>query len=270
MKTKFFLRIIIIVIICGGLLEVNAQKTDSKVYNAKFKKLLKRNWKQKFFDSGTVDWRKKWFLDGERAVVKNTQSGMIFAGGPIVRDNASHAVLWTKDIFDGDVKIEFDFTRLDTINRWVNIIYIQAAGKGQKPYVKDISKWSDLRQIPYMRTYFNNMDLLHISYAAFNNTDDKPDDYVRARRYPRLSKKSFGTTNIPPDSFKTGLFLPGVKYHFTFIKTDKDLFFEVKNADVHRLFHWPLKNVKALKAGRIGIRHMWTRCSRYQNISISN
>jgi len=121
-----------------------------------------------------------------------------------------------------------------------------------------------------MHTYFDNMDLLHISYAAFGNDNDDPSDYVRARRYPRLAEESFGTTNIPPDSFDTELFLPGVKYHFTFIKTDEDLFFEVKNADVQRLFHWPLKDVKTLKPGRIGIRHMWTRCSRYQNISISN
>lgn len=238
--------------------------------NIKFKELLKRDWRQKLCDSGTDDWRKQWFLDGERAEFKNTESGMVFSGGPIVGDHASHAVLWTKDIFYGDVKIEFDFTRLDTINRWVNIIYIQATGKGHGPYVEDICEWSDLRRIPYMHTYFDNMDLLHISYAAFGNDDDEPNDYVRARRYPRLAKNSFWTTNIPPDSFKTGLFLPGITYHFTLIKTDGDLFLEVKNSDVCRLFHWPLKNVKPLKAGRIGIRHMWTRCSRYQNISISN
>lgn len=237
--------------------------------NEAFKNLLEHEWQQVFFDSGTDDWRKSWFLDGECAEVKNTKAGMIFSGGPIADDHASHAVLWTNDIFDGDIKIEFDFTRLDTINQCVNILYVQASGKGNSPYVEDISKWSGLRQIPYMNTYFDNMDLLHISYAAFRMKNNDPSDYVRARRYPRLSDKPFDTTNLPPDSFNTGLFQPGIEYHFTFIKTGKDLFFEVKNADVKKLFHWPLQGVKELKAGRVGIRHMWTRCSRYSNISIS-
>ena len=269
MNIKLFYRIIATVIIAGFTLTMEAQMTDTKQYEVEFQTLLKRKWKQKLFDPGTIDWRKKWFLDGERAIVKNTKDGMIFSGGPIAWDHASHAVLWTKDTFAGDVKIEFDFTRLDTINRWVNIIYIQATGKGQEPYVEDIAKWSELRQIPYMHSYFDNMNLLHISYAAFNNTDDKPDDYVRARRY-LPEKNTLENTDLPPDYFKTGLFQPGIKYHFTFIKTENDLFFEVKNSKVRKLFHWPLKEVKALKPGRIGIRHMWTRCSRYSNISIAD
>jgi hypothetical protein len=262
---KLILLSIIIALNGGVFAMTKPEKSDS---DSLFAELNKSKWEQKFFDRGTDDWRRKWMLDGTRAVLKNTESGMVFSGGPIVGDHASHAVLWTKDIFAGDVKIEFDFTRLDTINRYVNIIYIQATGKGAKPYVEDISAWSELRQIPYMNTYFDNMDLLHVSYAAFGNDDDKPDDYVRARRYPRPEKESFGITNIPPDSFNTGLFQPGVTYHFTFIKTDNDLFLEVKNADVRKLFHWPLKRVKPLKAGRIGLRHMWTRCSRYKDIRI--
>jgi hypothetical protein len=271
MFTKIPFRIILFAIVCALNLNCKAQdkKTAADKCEAEFKNQLKRKWEQKFFDSGTEHWRMRWFLDGERAIVKNTKDGMIFSGGPIVGDHASHAVLWTKANFTGDVKIEFDFTRLDTINRWVNILYIQATGKGEESYVEDISAWSDLRLIPYMRTYFDNMNLLHVSFAAFNNTDDKPDDYIRARRYPRQPEESFVKTNIMPDYFKTKLFQPGAKYHLTFIKTDKDLFLEVKNPEVRKLFHWPLKEVKPLETGRIGIRHMWTRCSRYKNISIS-
>ena len=50
--------------------------------SSKFKELLNRNWQQKLYDFGTDDWRKQWFLDGERAEVKNTESGMVFSGGP--------------------------------------------------------------------------------------------------------------------------------------------------------------------------------------------
>ena len=236
----------------------------------KFQELLQRSWRQQLHDSGTGDWHNKWFLDGERAVVRNSEKGIVYSGGPVANDHASHTVLWTKDIFEGDIKIEFDYTRLDTINRYVNILYIQATGIGTPPYNEDITDWSDLRVIPYMNSYFDNMNLLHVSYAAFGNEDDDPSDYVRARRYPRPVDASFGVTGIEPDYFATHLFKPGVEYHFTFIKTNEDLFFEVKNAEEKRLFHWPLKDVKALKAGRVGIRHMWTRCSRYRNILISS
>jgi Domain of unknown function (DUF1961) len=235
----------------------------------KFAKLKELSWRDKFFDSGAKNWKEKWLIDGKRADVRNTSHGMIFSSGPIAYDNASHAVLWTKDSFEGDIKIEWDFTRLDTITRFVNIVYIQATGKEEGPYVKDIAEWSELRQIPYMNSYFDNMNLLHISYAAFGNEDDKDEDYVRARRYPTRPDRPFNETDLEPDNFITDLFKPGIDYHFTIIKTNADLFFEVKNADICKLFHWSLQDVEPVIEGRVGIRHMFTRCSRYKNIKIS-
>ena len=185
----------------------------------KFAELKKLSWKDKLFDSGSNNWQEKWFLDGKRADIRNTSHGMIFAAGPVAMDHASHAVLWTKDSFNGDIKIEWDYTRLDTITRYVNIVYIQATGKGEGPYSEDITEWSDLRQIPYMHSYFDNMNLLHISYAAFGNDNDKDEDYVRARRYPTRPDRPFSETDLEPDNYLTGLFRPGVTYHFTFIKT---------------------------------------------------
>lgn len=235
----------------------------------KFNSLKQLEWKNVFKDKGDKDWQAKWFLDGERAQIKNTPKGMVFSAGPIVGDNASHAVLWTKDSFSGDVKIQFDFTRLDTINRYVNILYIQATGIEEEPYSKDIAEWSELRQVPYMKSYFDTMNLLHISYAAFNNDDDKPDDYVRARRYPTRPGKPFDQIDIKPDNFNTGLFIPGETYHFTCIKSSTDLFLEVKNDKIRKLFHWSLKGIEPVDEGRIGIRHMFTRCSRYANMEVS-
>lgn len=234
-----------------------------------FSLLLQQKWQEKFNDDGIGDWRKHWFLDGDLAKVSNTPEGMVFSAGQVARDDASHAVLWTRDNFAGDLKIEWDYTRLDSINRFVNIIYIQATGTGEPPFVRDIAEWSELRRKAAMKMYFDHMNLLHISYAAFNNDDDKPDDYVRARRYPTRPGRAFNQTDIAPDNFNTGLFLPGETYHFTFIKTDKDLFFEVKNATVRKLFHWPLTKVEPVADGRVGIRHMCTRSSRYRNITIS-
>lgn len=177
-------------------------------------------------------------------------------------------MLWTREAFAGDVRIEFDFTRLDTITRFVNILYIQATGKEEGPCVKDIADWSHLRNIPFMASYFETMNLLHVSYAAFGNQDDKDEDYVRARRYPTQPDRPFSETDLSPDYTLTGLFRPGVTYHFTFLKTNEHLLFEVRNETERRLFHWPLAGVNPVTEGRVGIRHMWTRCSRYANIKI--
>ena len=235
----------------------------------KYRALLVRNWNEQFFDDGSGNWRDNWFVDGLRSEIRNTPGGMVFAAGPVAMDHGSHSVIWTKKDFAGDIRIEFDYTRLDTITRFVNILYIQATGRQEGAFTEDISDWAELRTVPFMKSYFKTMELLHVSYAAFDNNDDKAEDYVRARRYPTGADRAFNQTDVPPDYFDTGLFVTGVKYHFTFIKTDDCLFFEVKNDETRRLFGWPLGDVEPLTHGRVGIRHMCTRCSRYANVRIS-
>lgn len=232
---------------------------------------LNSDWDVVFSDPATGFWEEKWFLDGQRATIRNMSDGMLYSAGLIAYDNASHAVLWTKKSFSGDVKIEYDYTRMDDINSFVNIVYIQATGIGEGPYAKDISKWSDLRIIPKMSTYFMNMNLLHISYAAFNNTDDKnKPDYVRARRYPATHGANFTTETVVQGTFEnTGFFKPGIKYHITIIKTDNKLFMNVEGEDESKLFSWDTSAFDPVDEGRIGFRHMWTRCSKYANIEIS-
>ena len=62
----------------------------------------------KFHDTGKDNWKELWHLDGEIATVVNTKKGMHYAAGPENKNDAHHAVLWTKNQFKGDVKIEFD------------------------------------------------------------------------------------------------------------------------------------------------------------------
>lgn len=244
-------------------------QNDNDFYK-KFNTLKKKPWKDVFSDDGSGNWKHKWFLDGQRATIKNMHDGMLFSAGPIEYDNASHAVLWTKNSFQGNIKIEYDYTRMDNINQFVNIIYIQATGIGSGPYNKDISTWSDLRVIPYMKTYFKNMNLLHISYAAYpmeNNPNNT--DYVRARRYPVLPGQNFNSsTMLKGDFYDTGLFKPGIKHHITIIKHSNDLYMHVEGADKSTLFHWDTSEFEKIGEGRIGFRHMWTRCSKYANIKV--
>ena len=132
-------------------------------------------------------------------------------------------VLWTKQSFEGDLKIEYDYTRIDNETRCVNILYIQATGSGKGPYARDISQWNELRKVPAMATYFNHMHAYHISYAAFPNSGENRVSYIRARRYLPEGKGLKGT-ELAPDYDPQGFFAQGVTHHITVIKKDRDLF----------------------------------------------
>ena len=227
-----------------------------------------QNWRAVFHDEGTGDWQEKWFLDGEVGAVSNDENGMTLTAGPEVRNDAHHMVLWTKDSFAGDVKIEFEYTRLDEENRAVNILFIQATGSGEGPHAKDIRAWQELRKVPAMSTYFNNMHLYHISYAAFTNDGLATSSYLRARRYMPDGRRLRGT-GLQPEYESETLFEPGVPHKVTVIKTDRDLHMRIENADETFYAHFQNTNLPVVMEGRIGIRHMFTRSSRYKNFTIS-
>lgn len=235
------------------------------------KQALDLPWKEVFFDSGSGDWSERWFVDGYKGEIRNTPEGMFYAAGPIAGDHASHTVLWTRESFAGPIKLEFDFTRLDTVNQYVNIIYLQATGTGEGPYDKDISKWIHLRAIPRMSTYYDNMNLLHVSLAAYGqNAESVENSYIRARRYPRsLFGGNFKDTMLKPEFLNTGLFLPGVTYHVILVKTETDLFMQISNDETKRLYRWDLAQIPPIHEGRVGIRQMWQRAALFANISIS-
>jgi len=234
----------------------------------KFQTFLNAEWQEHFSDPLRTDWQNNWLLDGEEATLSNSEHGLDYWAGPNAWDDTSHAVLWTKQSFTGDLLIEYEFTRLDTSVRFVNIIYIQATGSGESGFGEDISEWNDHRRIPSMSHYFRNMNTYHISYAAFGTRNNDPDeDYVRARRY----MPSFGglrNTGLEPDYARTGLFETGVPHKITIVKKSDELFMHVKNDEQERLFYWKNDQLPPIIEGRIGLRHMYTRGSRYADFRI--
>lgn len=232
------------------------RKEFAKVNNAK--------WESVLTDSCTGDWQKNWFLDGLIAKVKTSPKGMTVTSGKKAFSDADHCVLWTKKSFTGDVKIEYDFTRLDKATRGVNIIYIEATGSGKGPYVKDIAKWAKLREVPAMRNYFNHMNAYHISYAV-----EMPGSrYIRARRYMPEANGLKGT-DLVPDYGRTDFFKTGITYHITVIKRGQELFMQVSDGNRKDLYYWDNKKFPPIESGRIGLRQMWTKESRYKNFKIS-
>ncbi len=229
-----------------------------------FSQVLNLPWKTALSDSGTESWQTNWTLDGENSRVYNHHKfGMeVYSGARMLHD-ADHTVLWTKNEFSGDIKISYEYTRLDNAEHCVNIMYMLARGGGHGEYAQDISTWANLRKAPAMRTYFNNMNLYHISYAAFGMDDTSR--YIRARRY--CCTEQNGPVQIPdydPEDF----FAPMQKHILTFVKKDDMLYFHITNDEKEKLCTWKLQDGGALTTGRIGFRQMFTRSSRYKNIEI--
>jgi len=225
------------------------------------------HWQEVLFDSGTEDWTEQWFLDGEVGTVTTGPDGMELVAGSEFGNDAHHMVLWTKESFAGDLKIEYDFTRLDQETRAVNILYIQASGSGVGPFAEDIVEWNELRRVPAMRTYYDNMNAYHISYAAFPNDEDTT-SYIRARRYmPNLA--GLDGTGLTPDYFPTGLFETGVPHHISVIRRSRELFIRIENE--HETYFGYIKNTELpdISEGRMGLRQMFTRSARYRNFRVS-
>lgn len=241
---------------------------SQSVSNSEFELLNNSDkWILEFSDPGTEKWQSNWHLDGLIAKVENTSEGMHLQAGSEFKNDAHHMVLWTEKSFKGDLKIEFEYTRTDEETKCVNILYIQATGKGEGNYVEDIFDWNDLRKVPSMSTYFNNMNLLHISYAAFPN-DERTQDYVRVRRYPVTPEKGFRKLEVEPTFFETGLFKTGETYHITTLKTNEQLFFKVDGKNDTKIYSWDISHLPPLKKGRVGLRHMYTRSAIYKDFRI--
>lgn len=235
---------------------------------AAFEKADQLGWQNVFNDPCTGDWAEKWFLDGNVGTVTNSARGMELHAGPVYKNDAHHTVLWTKRTFEGDLRIEYEFTRLDTSTNGVCILYIQATGSGETPYVKDITAWNELRCVPSMDMYFAHMNAYHISYATPIIKENNDISYIRGRRYMPAGKTLKGTA-LNPDYEVIGLFETGVSHRITVIKKDRDLYMKVANAAQTNFFLMVNVSLPIVNEGRIGLRQMYTRASVYKNFTIS-
>ena len=262
-----------------GMIFSSASVAAQDVSEAVFAEIdSSHNWNEVFFDEGTGTrenggwrdgiWQRKWFLDGEIAAVENTPDGMHLQAGPRYRENAHHMVLWTHDTFEGDLKIEYEFTRTDRQDRCVVLLYIQATGSGMGPYAEDITAWNELRSVPTMGHYFRHMNAYAISYAVHNPfAGNGYTDYIRARRYqPELA--SLRGTELGAYT-ETGLWKPFVSYQVTVVKEDRRLAMRVEGDGQVAYFHFENPDYPVITHGRVGLRHMFTRSALYRNFRIS-
>ena len=243
-----------------------AQKKEENTIKERFEEFTKTEWKEVFHDPCTGDWKERWTLDGEVATVTNAHNGMELKAGPEPKNDAHHAVLWTKQEFMGDLRIDYEYTPTDEQFQFVSILYIQATGSGKKGFDADISKWADQRKVPSMRTYYANMNLYHISYNAYGADKSPGLDYVRGRRYMCAELKG---TELENEYKETGFFQQSVPHQITVIKRDMEVFMHIRAGDKEQLCHFVNNKFPAVTKGRIGLRHMFTRSARYKDFKIS-
>ncbi len=219
------------------------------------------------------DWQKNWFLDGQKATLEHRDQGLYFAAGTITKKedpvnyHAHHAVLWTKQVFEGDLLIRYEMIRVDSSNYGNTLLYIQAQGIGTEPYVKDIAEWSDLRKIPDMSIYFEKMDLISLSFR----------ENLRCKRYPWKDANGEWYPNkglIEPMVDYSGI-IPGKKYIVEVEKRVSSVTLRLYDGETKELLAdqtWDITRVpedlEPVQKGRIGLRHMSTRQFIYSNFRV--
>ncbi len=221
-----------------------------------FDEFRSASWREVFCDPCTVHWQDLWFLDGDDAKVSNDSKAMT------IDTENGYAVLWTKPSFDGDLRIEYDFQRVDNVNHGVNILYIQATGDGQDGCDEDINKWSGRRRKAAMSDYFLTMHTYHISYATDKN------DYIRGRRYLPLTDNRLQGTELSGEITEAGLFDDKEWIHVTAIKRAKEIWIEFKHPKKTTLCHFENMDKPPVTHGRVGLRLMPGRMSRFKNFQI--
>lgn len=224
-------------------------------------------------DPMTGDWQKNWILDGKKVRLQPGENGLYFEPGPVtkaqdpVEYHAHHGVLWTRQEFEGDIGIRYEFTRVSP--GITSLLYIQARGIGVPPYAEDIHAWRALRDIPAMDKYFTYMNLISLSFRG----------EIRARRYPWMDEARgirFEDTLIEP-MLDYDQFPPGKTYLIDVERRETTLTLRVQelgnpknriertwnlteNVDPHRP---PLS-----RNGRIGLRNMGGVNVIYKNFQV--
>lgn len=215
-----------------------------------------------FEDSMAGDWQKNWFLDGKKAVLEHKDGGLAFMTTESKIDkrvdrapfDSQHANLWTRQEFSGEIRISYTFSKMAD-SSWQKLIYIQARGIGQKPYVEDIYAWRDLRTVARMDKYYKYMNLVSLSLR----------DQIRCKRYPVVDLED---NSIPCESLPRGVNkgLPnGGEFKVVIEKRNKSISMQIKDAKTGEFVvdhKWDLSELtekrspKFVEKGRIGIRLM--------------
>jgi len=227
-----------------------------------------------FEDSMAGNWEENWFLDGKNVTLEHREGGLYFAAGTITKKqdrekyHAHHAVLWTKQVFEGDLAISYEMTRVDASDYGNTLLYVQAQGIGTPPYEEDIHAWKELRKIPSMDKYFTYMSLISLSFR----------ENLRCKRYPLRDAEGnpYDGALLEPMEDYVGI-QPGKSYLVEVEKKNPQFTLRLYDAGSRKLLKqcaWDTSENPAgqmprlIEKGRIGLRQMSTKQFIYRNFKV--
>ena len=213
-------------------------------------------WQEQLFIPGTKgNIEKDWIKDGVNGKATYTNEGMLFDTANGTGD-AYSSILWTKQVFKGDVRLEYKFKRLNTnINNgksMVSMVLLYGHGIGGQ-YPDDISTW---KRPVSGQGFHKTMNHHSISYAT---------SYKRIR-----TRINTGRNLVKPEYTHVPYFKPGVWHKIIVTKKGLKLSMEVENLDSKQkdVYSWDLP--RTYNHGRVGFRQMYMYKNLYKDIKISS
>lgn len=98
-------------------------------------------------------------------------------------------------------------------------------------------------------------------------SEDKPEYFVLVG-ICLSGRRELEGTELKPEYLNTGLFKIGVTYHLTFIKYETNLYMNVKGDGQDKTFYFDASAFPKIDKGRVGLRQMYTRNSKYANFRV--
>ena len=221
-------------------------------------------WVLKFSDPGGTSGAAvtKYFKDGSTATVAYTANGLE------INAPSGHTVVWTKTSFTGDIRIEFDYKRLNVPRVGINegtLLVVNGWGLSRVCPVDQLTHPLDIRAWARpVATYDVYKFCMANQTVSFDNLDRGTDPRLTVRQNPGYHDMG---TIIPP-KLQTG-----VLYHVTVTRTGNTLKTLVKRgttvvASLTATLNPSLPGSQVSKFGYVGFRQMTGRRAAYRNIKI--
>jgi hypothetical protein len=219
-----------------------------------------------------TNWSTNWVLHKDPklgASLTPIANGIILKAAPISTDSSvyqrSSIAIWNKNLWTGDFRVEFDFTRLDNTTKTTGngigaMLYWHVVGKGDAAHPASIAQWPS--KAANEKTYIRYSRGYRVTWSNFNTQSPQNSHEIRLRRF------AF-TTNYPVqiggDSPAKFFFEKDKKYHMI-LERSGSTFKVIVGTESHT---WNESVITLYNDGYFGIRHQPGRWGRYENFSIT-
>lgn len=213
-----------------------------------------RSWTLAFDDPGSGGWSGKYDLHGPPCAQASN------VGGIRLRSCASEddsLILWTRQRFDGDMKVEYDYRILSNLSPTQEIAsaLLIGTGDGATGLPADFAAWT----VPFDQGRYQNTNTLWMNYAYQNPASGDP-LRIRLRRNPGYNNLGDAPPEFP--------FNVGTTYHIVVEKVGSNFTVSVTGPSGTRSHTWSNSSIGGITGGYVGFRNMHFRETLISNVRI--